>query len=239
MSLELVVGGTVAGIFGLVVGEGIDDGELEGILPEQEVLMLRMDVDEVAAELAQQGQLHGRVVDEGTALACGVDLASDDGGAGVVLEVVLGKEGFEVIGGDVELCLDDALAGTAAHGLGVGSLAEDETEGAHDDGLAGACLAGDDGEALARVELEMIDEGVVLDSQELKHRFNFILSRIRELFLIFFLDGSELTRVGGEEVGELVVNGFLLGHGSLAVDVDEFVELGVDEKGEERGHGVG
>ena len=48
-----------------------------------------------------------------------------------------------------------------------------------------------------------------------------------------------MTRVGGEEVGELVVNGFLLGHGSLAVDVDEFVELGVDEKGEERGHGIG
>ena len=52
MSLELVVGGTVAGIFGLVVGEGIDNGELEGVLPEQEVLMLRVDVDEVAAELA-------------------------------------------------------------------------------------------------------------------------------------------------------------------------------------------
>ena len=48
-----------------------------------------------------------------------------------------------------------------------------------------------------------------------------------------------MTGVGGEEVGELVVNGFLLGHGGLAVDVDEFVELGVDEKGEERGHGIG
>ena len=67
----------------------------------------------------------------------------------------------------------------------------------------------------------------------------FVIKKKIELFLIFFLDGGKLTGVGGEEVGETVVNGFLLGHGSLAVDVDEFVEFGIDEEGEERGHGIG
>ena len=95
---------------------------MEVLLVEQQVLVLRVDIDELFAQLLQHGQRHGRVVDEGSAFAGSGELAADDGVFAVVVDVVVGEERLHVVARQVEVCLDDTAFGTLFQRFGVGAL---------------------------------------------------------------------------------------------------------------------
>ena len=125
--------------------------------------MLAVYVHEHPPQLAQGGEGHGTVVDEGAAFSGGGDLATEDAVAVVVVEVLFLEEWPHVIFAEVEVCLHDAPVAPRLDGLGVGSLAQEEPQGAEDDALAGSRFTGDDGETSLEGDVELVDEGEVLD----------------------------------------------------------------------------
>ena len=86
-------------------------------------------------------------------------------------EAVVGQEpvegGWE--GADIEDGLDGAGIGAGPDGLAVGPLAEEQVEGAEDDGFAGTGFAGDNHEAGGDLEGEFGNEGEVADAQGGQH----------------------------------------------------------------------
>ena len=146
-----------------IVGNDINHAHLEVLLVEQQVLMLGVDIDKSFTEFLEHRELHGRVVDEGTALTGGCQLAADDGLVGIILDVVLDKEVLHIVAREVELRLDDAFIGSLLDGFRVGALPQQQTDGAEDDTLAGTSLACYHRETLEEVDVELIDKGKVLD----------------------------------------------------------------------------
>ena len=162
---------------GLCVGvaqRGVVGHEIEGVeevilVRKEEILVLRVDVDEVFGELAQHVEGGRCVVDEGAALACGRNLAADEQGVAVGFDFGGFEEGLDGESGGVEGAFDDALGVGAAKHFGIGAMALEQTEGAEDNALTGAGFAGDDGEIRAEIEVEAVDEGVVADVKVGEH----------------------------------------------------------------------
>ena len=166
------VGGERGGVGvaqGGVVGHEIEGVEEIILVGEEQVLVLRVDVDDVLGELTEHGEGGGGVVDEGAAFAGGGDLAADDQGGVVGFDLGGFEQGPDGQTGGVEGAFDDALAVGVPQHFGVGTVALEQTEGAEDDALTGAGFAGDDGETRAEVEVEAVDEGVVADVKVGEH----------------------------------------------------------------------
>ena len=75
-----------------VVGDNIDHAELEVFFLQQEVLMLRMNVDELFAQFSHLAQRNGRVVDEGTTLSGSSQFAADNGVFCVIINIICIEE---------------------------------------------------------------------------------------------------------------------------------------------------
>ena len=119
---ESLVGCPVVGDVAVVMGDDVDDAELEVLLMEEQVLVLAVDVHQLGTQFAHGGQGDGGVVDESAALARNGDLTAQDAIAGVVVEVFRLEEVFEVIAAQVKMGLDDAAVGAALDRLDVGPL---------------------------------------------------------------------------------------------------------------------
>ena len=134
---------------GVALGRGGGDAEsveglaLEALLDEPLVGVRAVDVDAAAAELAELGDGHALVVDPGAGASLPGDGAADDGVA--------------------EVGLDLGLPGAFADDGGVGAAAEHELERAHEDGLAGAGLAGNDVQGGVEADLRLLDDGEIPD----------------------------------------------------------------------------
>ena len=128
-------------------------------------------VHQLRAEALQEGQGHGRVVDEGLAAAGRLDCPAQDQQAILArVEAGLGQEGVDELGvGQPERGLDRALGLAGADGAGVGALAKQEVKRADQDGFARAGLPRDDVEAGLEIHRGLFDEGEVLDSQQRQH----------------------------------------------------------------------
>ena len=152
-----------------VVGKGIDDAQLEGGILEEEVAVLRMDVKQAGGNLPQDSDVDRRVVDEGATLAVGSHLTAKDALGGLVVQFVFLEDGLHVVAFDVEDALHGTLGSAGHDAARFGPLSHEQTEGAKDDGLAGARLAGHDGETRLQVDVEGLDEDVVIDGQVGEH----------------------------------------------------------------------
>ena len=106
-----------------VLGNDIHDVELEVFFLQEQVLMLRVDVNELLADGFHDAEGHGGVVDEGAALAGGGELASEDAVLGVVVDVEGREKAFQLVAAEVEMGLDDAAVGARLDAPGIGSLA--------------------------------------------------------------------------------------------------------------------
>ena len=182
-------GGVAPGAVGLAVAVelllvgavAVEEAELVGGREEVGVLVLGVEVDKVATELAELGEGGAAAVDVAAGGAGGEDLAANDDGLGVggIGGVVAGvaqaggvEPGADFLGGGLAGAvggLDAGAVGAGAEDVGGGALAEEELEGAKEDALAGAGLAGDGGEAGSELDLEALDDGVVLDAQGFDH----------------------------------------------------------------------
>ena len=123
--------------------------------------MLRVYIDEMIAELAEELQCHRSVVDEGARLARGTEFAADDALRGIEIDIAVGKERFEPVARDIENGLDDALFCPRLYGFDVGTVAENHAQGPEDDTLSRSRLTGDDRESGGKVDVELVDERVI------------------------------------------------------------------------------
>ena len=139
MVLLLVVRQSVS-----ILRHRVEDVQLEVLLAEQEVLMLRMDVDESFTQFLQGGEAHRRVVDKGTALACTRQFAPDDALRSVEIKVVLLEEIAHTILTYVEFCFHHTALCPSLNRLGVGSLSAQQPDSSQNDALSGSRFACDD-----------------------------------------------------------------------------------------------
>ena len=102
-----------------------------------------MYVDKSLAQLLEDGQRHGCVVDEGAALACSCNLAAHDA-LGIILDVVLLKQVVKVVARDVKGALDDTFRSSGAYGCSLGTLTREQTDGTEKDRLTSTRLTCDD-----------------------------------------------------------------------------------------------
>ena len=135
-------------------GELVEQIEMRGGIEQHLVLVLPVQIDERAGGLAQRRARDERAVDEGAAASLRRDLAADDHLAAVRL---------------LEHRLDGGGLFAGPDELGAGAAADEQADGADEDGLAGAGLAGEDVEAGREFELESIDDGEVGDAEEPDH----------------------------------------------------------------------
>ena len=146
-----------------VLGDEVYRAELKVFLAQEQVLVLTVDVDEPLAQLFEHAQSYGHVVDEGAALARGVDFAAEDAVGGVVVDVVTLEEVGQVVSLDIEVGLDGAFLRAVLDGFHVGALPHHQAQSSKDDALSGSGLAGDDGESGLEGNIEFVDERKILN----------------------------------------------------------------------------
>lgn len=189
----------------LEVSEGVKDGKLAGWLEEGLMFVGAVEVHQEGTEGGEGGQGGGRAVDElpvGAVRGEGSLQHEDAGVTGV--EALVEEEGIErgLEQADVEDRLDRAEVGAGADGTTVRALPEDELDGAEDDGLASAGLAGDGIEARLEFKGEVRDEGQVPDSKRGQHQ------RRSNASGSFHGGGSGFNRSCGELCGNAFMMGF-------------------------------
>lgn len=132
------------------------------------VLVLAVDIDQQFAQRLEVAERAGRAVDVAAAAAFGGDHPAQDAQAFVV-QVALGQPGVrfgnvhQVEGGQ-----DVCLVGAGAHHAAVGTVAQGKAESVEHDRFA-AGLASDDGHATGDFEVEVLDDGVVVNGQVHQH----------------------------------------------------------------------
>ncbi len=116
-------------------------------LEEQLVFVLAMEVDEQFANLFEEGEGAGCVVDETSRLACCRELPADDEFRSRVylcrLEKLLGGK-RDVVPED---CFNDCFGCIGADHFTAGAVAKNKAESTNDDGFAGTGFACYDGES--------------------------------------------------------------------------------------------
>jgi hypothetical protein len=132
--------------------------------------VLAVDVDQALAQLAQLADGGRAAVDPGAALALGVDTAAQQQRSfAVIVEAGLGQPGGQRPWA-VELGGDLGARRALAHHAGVGAVAERELQRVDQDGLAGARLAGQRGEAGLQLQLECRHDDDVAQRQAAQHQ---------------------------------------------------------------------
>ena len=101
----------------LIVGPDVNHAQLEPIIAQKQVLMLRVNIDELLTQLFEQRQRDGCVIDKGTALALRRQFPPQETMTrGVVVEVVFFKKSGHRIRRDVKRSLNHGLLRDIFHG---------------------------------------------------------------------------------------------------------------------------
>ena len=162
----------------LVVCKCIQKVQMVLFVKQRRRVMLAVDVDQLDAELAQDGDAHKGAVHPANVLAVQMDLALDYG-LGVVLHPLLGKPGkLRHIPEDRP---NGGFACSRADHVPVGPVAQNGGDGVDDDGFARAGLAGQDVEALIEGNIRAFNDGDILNVQKTQHGASlpFYPSRLR------------------------------------------------------------
>ncbi len=136
-------------------GELVEQVEVRGGIEQDLMFVLSVQVDEPAAGVAQRGARRQCAVDQRAAASLGRDFAPHD-----QLAPVLGFED----------CLDGGQLFAGAHEIGGGASADQQSNGPHENALAGTGLPRQDREAGLEFQLEPVDDREVLDAEETQHR---------------------------------------------------------------------
>ena len=157
----------------LVADEGVEDVELVGRPREPALFELAGHGDQALAGRGQVLAGRGATPRIGAGAAVGEDAAGDDetllvvrAQVGEALETVLVEQAVR----QVELGLDVRVVRARPDEARVGAGAEQEPDRLREDRLAGAGLARDRVQAGRELELGLVDQDEVLDSQPAQHR---------------------------------------------------------------------
>ena len=143
--------------------------ELRGRSQQRLVRMLAVHVDQLFAQFAQLRQRDGGAVDEGAAAAVRVYRAPEQEQFGIVAIQFVVDEPARDGGTGPELGRDIGPRRALAHHIGVAALTQGQQQRVDQDRLAGAGLAGQDGEARCELEFEFVDDHEVADRERDQH----------------------------------------------------------------------
>ncbi|MCY1358144.1 hypothetical protein D9M69_446680 [compost metagenome] len=161
---ELDLAGEFAG-----TGEFVQQATMGVCLEQGLVLVLAVDIDQQLAQGLEVALGAGAAIYIGARPAFGGDDAAQDAGP-VVVQVALGQPGasFGDVA-DVEAGENVGLVGAGAHHAAVGAIAQGEAEGVEHDRLAGSGFAGDHGHSTLELQVQVLDDGVVMDRKVYQH----------------------------------------------------------------------
>ena len=144
-----------------------------GSVDQSALVVLAVDLDKRAADVAHQRDAGGLVVDEDAGAAVGgLHAAQDD--VAVVVERVFGEDGARrMVLRHVEDGRHLALSRAVADQRGIAARAERQRQGIKQDGFAGAGLAGQDREAGRKIDVQPLDQDDIADRQAGQHSGNF------------------------------------------------------------------
>jgi hypothetical protein len=134
------------------------------------VFVLAVDVDEHFTERFQLGERRALAVDVGTRATVARQHAAQDAQVVLLGEVVFAQpaQRFGVVA-ERESGVDVGTFGARADRLRIGAVAKRQAERVEHDRLARAGFAGDRGHACVQVDVELFDEGEILDGQLDQH----------------------------------------------------------------------
>ena len=128
-----------------VSGEAVEQSEVRLRLAQRVMLVLSVDADQTIADRLEDGERRQRAVQMDAIAATAGQRAAHQQLLAVGFEAGRGKPLAQGVGADREHRLDRGLLLAGADHLGRGLTADRQLERGHEDGLAGARLAGDDG----------------------------------------------------------------------------------------------
>ena len=142
-------------------------------------IVLSVDVRDMAAELAEEGEGDDGPVDPAQALFARADLPAEHegvvGGHPGFVQDLLHVKTFHVSGKR-----DGRFVRAGADIIGIGAAAQGHGDGFDDDGFACACLAGDDVQPGVQVQFQVSDDGKIFDGNVGNHPILPILQSFRE-----------------------------------------------------------
>ena len=109
--MEGVVSFFVISQFLSIVCNDVEYAELEVLFVEHQILVLRMYIHKTFAQFFEHRQLHGGVVDKGSALACRCQFPTDDAVVGIIFDIVVIEERLHIVSREVEVGLNHASVG--------------------------------------------------------------------------------------------------------------------------------
>ena len=140
----------------------------ETAVAQQQRLVLRMNIDQSDADLAQGRQLDGKIVDVSAALAGGRNHPPHDGPL-VIVHIERPEQRLQAVTPDVELGLDDAVAPRVLDRGRVGASSQHQPQRAEQDRLAGSGLAGNDIQPGSELDVQPVNQRIILDRQTTQH----------------------------------------------------------------------
>ena len=154
--------------FGVRGGYGIKRLQLKCRFAEQQIFVLRMNVNQAIGHGAQLLQIDRHVVDKGARFAI-VEYFAPQDALVVVVDIQLRKQGFERQIGHVEHGFDDAFVFAGLNGFGVGTLSQNQRQRTDDDRFACAGFAGNDRQSRFKIDVEMLYQRIILYFQTVQH----------------------------------------------------------------------
>lgn len=128
---------------------------------EQQVLVLRVHINQHLAQFFHLCQRSGSIVDKSTALARSIYLAPQD--ALVLIFQVVGLEKWlHAISGYFETGFDDTLRSSPAYSLYVGTLPQQQADGSQNNRFSGTRFACNHRKAVFQPDIELFDQRIIL-----------------------------------------------------------------------------
>ena len=113
----------------LVLCQDVQNVQLETFLVQQQVLVLAVHVNQFFAQHFHLCQRSRRIVDESTAFSVSRHFTTKDTFVRFEFDVILLKERFHAVVGNLESRLHDALGSPLLDGFHVGALSQQESDG--------------------------------------------------------------------------------------------------------------
>ncbi len=137
---------------------------------ERPVVVLAVNLDELAADAPERLRRDALVVDEGPAAAVGQLHAPQDEAAAGLDALRLRSGDRRVVRPKLERRADLAKLGAMAHEARLSLSSERQRKSVQQDGFAGARLAGQNGQPAVKLEVELVDQDNVADGEVYQHR---------------------------------------------------------------------
>ena len=147
----------------IIMSQNIENIQLKTFFIEQEVLMLRMYIDQLFAQFLHLCQRSRRIINECTAFAGRLHFAPQDTFLVVVFQFVLFKKRAHTVSRDIKTCFDNTFRSSTTNRFHIGTLSEQQTDSSQNNRFSGPRLACDDREACFKTDIQFFYQCVILN----------------------------------------------------------------------------